>query len=709
KQGFTPALRWLEAREAQGQPQATYWLALAVPGHRGEVLLELAIQRLRAAAQHGDAEAMFSLGTAYESGRGVPVDYTQARQWYEQAAELGDPAAQCYLAKMYAHGTGVPRSDDTAFRWYFRAASQKDPQGLFNVGNFIKAGRAGAPDPTNALLYYRQAAELGYLDAQFNLAQLYNDGVGAPVDKAQALKWYSRAAAQGDAESRAKALQLQTAPSTAPPAPPAPTTVASAPPVVPPPPSSSSQEPALTDEQQAWASHVQVRQYDDYFSDEAISGFFARNLPKPTLDDLAHGKHLIWVFGSSYKLGNGRRYCFASVGLANRPPEGRSVRVPSSRYSGIKVLDLDDDQTDEGVRLCRVSALSSAAAAMSEESLTEQLDGIDRTAAGGKPARGEKADPGVVYLFSTGLADTTLVTDSITNELRRAFDYRKLEWLAISTGFTVQGRGVCVSLVGVAARAPTDRNPHVPATVWEQIKELSAEELRQDPNLENCKQQTAATAAGHARASEWDDTGLLSGYERTREDGIALVKPARHPELATNSAGKSAPHPFDLVLGRSSLTDAKAIWAREGATITSSGFGDAMPSARDDDPDGVANPRVRMIDVKGLPVDRLASARFGFLDDQLYWIQYKFEGGADFATILRQVRTKYGAPDQTPARTDASYEWQFGDVRLALTNNFIDDDTMTFTHQPLRRAVSASHASVYAAHIKKKADGQRGF
>ncbi|PWT74810.1 MAG: hypothetical protein C5B59_10185 [Bacteroidetes bacterium] len=40
-------------------------------------------------AGNGYAYAMTNLGSMYEKGNGVPVDYNQAMYWYKKAAEGG--------------------------------------------------------------------------------------------------------------------------------------------------------------------------------------------------------------------------------------------------------------------------------------------------------------------------------------------------------------------------------------------------------------------------------------------------------------------------------------------------------------------------------------------------------------------------------------------------------------------------------------------
>ena len=73
-------------------------------------------------AAQGNAEAQNYLGQLYASGRGVPQDYSQARQWYEKAAAQGHALAQNNLAELYYAGLGVPQDDVRAYMWVSLAA-----------------------------------------------------------------------------------------------------------------------------------------------------------------------------------------------------------------------------------------------------------------------------------------------------------------------------------------------------------------------------------------------------------------------------------------------------------------------------------------------------------------------------------------------------------------------------------------------------------
>jgi hypothetical protein len=60
---------------------------------------------------------------------------------YVQAAQAGDDEAQFYLGSLYAAGVGVPRSDTEAFRWFGRAAGQGHSHAMLILAGFYAVGR----------------------------------------------------------------------------------------------------------------------------------------------------------------------------------------------------------------------------------------------------------------------------------------------------------------------------------------------------------------------------------------------------------------------------------------------------------------------------------------------------------------------------------------------------------------------------------------
>lgn len=59
-------------------------------------------------AIHGHSTSQYRLGEFYLHGSdGKPLDYTQARYWYEQSAEQENPRAQSKLGWIYLKGLGL--------------------------------------------------------------------------------------------------------------------------------------------------------------------------------------------------------------------------------------------------------------------------------------------------------------------------------------------------------------------------------------------------------------------------------------------------------------------------------------------------------------------------------------------------------------------------------------------------------------------------
>lgn len=157
---------------------------------------ESAIDRLRKAAEQGDATAQFNLGYCYCKGQGVPQDYAEAVKWYRKAAEQGEAGAQCNLGNCYQKGEGVPQDYAEAIRWYRKAAEQGDAGAQYNLGLCYDASLGVPMNIFEAVKWYRKAAEQGHAGAQCNLGYCFEKGWGVPRNAIEAYKWLSLAAAE---------------------------------------------------------------------------------------------------------------------------------------------------------------------------------------------------------------------------------------------------------------------------------------------------------------------------------------------------------------------------------------------------------------------------------------------------------------------------------------------------------------------------------
>lgn len=79
-------------------------------------------------AERGNVAAQSYLGFLFETGRGVPQNYTEAAMWYRRAAEQGDSRAQYSLGLLYDRGQGVPHDIVEASKWLNLSTAASPPR-----------------------------------------------------------------------------------------------------------------------------------------------------------------------------------------------------------------------------------------------------------------------------------------------------------------------------------------------------------------------------------------------------------------------------------------------------------------------------------------------------------------------------------------------------------------------------------------------------
>ena len=138
------------------------------------------------AAEQGHDIAQYSLGSMYESGKGVEQDYTTAAEWYRKAAEQGNHYALRQLGNLYEVGIGVEMDKLKAAELY-RKAGYTDPGLMYETErNYEKA-----------IEWYFKAAEQGNARAQYRLGRMYKEGNGLEQNYVKAAELYHNAAEQG--------------------------------------------------------------------------------------------------------------------------------------------------------------------------------------------------------------------------------------------------------------------------------------------------------------------------------------------------------------------------------------------------------------------------------------------------------------------------------------------------------------------------------
>lgn len=72
----------------------------------------------------GVTQAQFHIGLCFENGTGKPLDYFQARRWYEKASERGHAGAANNIAILYERGYGGKKCSVTAKQFFRLSASR---------------------------------------------------------------------------------------------------------------------------------------------------------------------------------------------------------------------------------------------------------------------------------------------------------------------------------------------------------------------------------------------------------------------------------------------------------------------------------------------------------------------------------------------------------------------------------------------------------
>jgi hypothetical protein len=173
-----------------------------------------ALPLLRKAAEAGNGEAAFYLGSMYQEGKGglpkptKPRDFEQAANWYRKAADAGEARGMTRLGTLYMFGDGVEGNDPDGVNiniaqakiWFQKGSDAGDTLSMVFLGALyahdVTDGMTGieinARVPKNDVLavsWYRKAAELGDRIGMLRLAGMYENGQGGlPKDLAHTMR-----------------------------------------------------------------------------------------------------------------------------------------------------------------------------------------------------------------------------------------------------------------------------------------------------------------------------------------------------------------------------------------------------------------------------------------------------------------------------------------------------------------------------------------
>jgi TPR repeat protein len=158
-------------------------------------------------ANAGDPEAQYQMGRLNFGDGG---DKRQAAFWFGKAAEQGNDDAQFWLGTMYERGGVVEQDMAAALKWYQLSAKQGNPDAQVSLGQMYEAGNGVQQDYLEAEKWYRKAAE-HFPDrgragvARHQLGNLYRDGHLVP-NYIDAYMWFAIIGSVKDMKHTAKQM-----------------------------------------------------------------------------------------------------------------------------------------------------------------------------------------------------------------------------------------------------------------------------------------------------------------------------------------------------------------------------------------------------------------------------------------------------------------------------------------------------------------------
>lgn len=159
-----------------------------------------AIDIAKPLADKGNSDAMFLLGFAHETGRGLETSREKALEFYKKAAAAGQKDATYRLALILLSSKEKAERDQG--KKNLEEASVKDPANAGRILGeaYIKGMITEKPDFDQAVSWWNTASEAGDIPSILAMARLYEAKQDFPdkVDTKKALELYQKAITLGD-------------------------------------------------------------------------------------------------------------------------------------------------------------------------------------------------------------------------------------------------------------------------------------------------------------------------------------------------------------------------------------------------------------------------------------------------------------------------------------------------------------------------------
>lgn len=159
-----------------------------------------AIRLAKPLAEEGDANAIYLMGFAHETGSGVEKSREKAIGFYRKGVAKGH-ADSVYRLALNLMSTGES-ADAREAQTLLEKQAAKDPAvgGRILGELFVRGGFTSKPDPDTGISWWKKASAAGDVASMNFLAAFYDGQMGFPDKKDPKLanQYYGAAAAQGD-------------------------------------------------------------------------------------------------------------------------------------------------------------------------------------------------------------------------------------------------------------------------------------------------------------------------------------------------------------------------------------------------------------------------------------------------------------------------------------------------------------------------------
>ncbi|HEX7262217.1 MAG TPA: tetratricopeptide repeat protein, partial [Luteolibacter sp.] len=164
-----------------------------------------AVELAKPLADQGNADALYLMGFAHESGKGVEASKDKALEYYRKAAAMKHKDASYRLA--FNLLASEKEEERNQAREVLETSAKDDPAvaGRILGEAYLRGKLTAAADPDKALYWWKRAADAGDIPSILLAARFYEGQFGFPErkDLKESLASYAKAAGLGDAGAMA--------------------------------------------------------------------------------------------------------------------------------------------------------------------------------------------------------------------------------------------------------------------------------------------------------------------------------------------------------------------------------------------------------------------------------------------------------------------------------------------------------------------------